>query len=186
MPMPEIVNSEVVWPQVPQLLLIDHSSMGAWFQSTPQLQSQAVLFPSRVPSLEISQTYLSEEARGTYLGASAAKAVHQALRLQVGVPALAGGVSLPMEKAEHVWAWQSNQCFVSPRRLQPGVPASSLLLSDSRKDVIWTLKQKRIHRTCSPSQGARMTEFPYQLDWLWDSGHVTGLLRTSTLLSQSG
>ena len=35
MPMPEIVSSEVVWPQVPQLLLIDHSSMGAWFQSTP-------------------------------------------------------------------------------------------------------------------------------------------------------
>lgn len=38
------------------------------------------------------------------LGASAAEAVHQTLRLQVGVPALTGGVSLPMEKAEHVWA----------------------------------------------------------------------------------
>lgn len=41
------------------------------------------------------------------LRASAAQAVHQALWLQVGVPALAGGVPLPMEKAEHVWAGSS-------------------------------------------------------------------------------
>lgn len=83
----------------------------------------------------------SQAARGTYLGAGTAQAVHQALGLQVGVPALARGVSLPVEKAEHVWAWQTNQCFVSPRRLQPKVPASSLL-SGSRKDVIWTMQTK--------------------------------------------
>lgn len=47
------------------------------------------------------------EAVATYvgtLGAGTAQAVHQALGLQVGVPALARGVSLPVEKAEHVWA----------------------------------------------------------------------------------
>lgn len=38
------------------------------------------------------------------LRASAAQAVHQALWLQVGVPALARGVFLPVEKAEHVRA----------------------------------------------------------------------------------
>lgn len=168
-----------MWPQVPQLLPIDPNSMGpaSRVPSTPKSGCPLSLSLPDIPS---------QEARGTYLGASAAEAVHQTLRLQVGVPALAGGVSLPMEKAEHVWAWQTNQYFVSPRRLQPGVPASSLLRSGSRKDVIWTLKQKRIHRTCSPSQGARMTEFQYQLDWLCDSGHVTGPLRTLTLLSQSG
>lgn len=81
-------------------------------------------------------------ARGTYLRASAAQAVHQALWLQVGVPALAGGVSLPMEKAEHVRAWQTKQGFVSSRRLQPKDHASSLLFSGSRKDVIWTTQAK--------------------------------------------
>lgn len=111
---------------------------GAQFQSAPDPQSQAVLPPSGVPSLEVSQTYLSQVARGTYLGAS----IHQALGLQVGVPALAGGIPLPVKEAEHVWAWQTNQCFVSPRRLQPEVPASSLLLSGSRKDVIWTTQVK--------------------------------------------
>lgn len=80
-------------------------------------------------------------ARGTYLRASAAQAIHQALWLQVGVPALAGGIPLPMEKAEHVWAWQNDQCFVSPRMLQ-FKDRPSTLLSGSRKDVIRTTQAK--------------------------------------------
>lgn len=54
------------------------------------------------------------------------------------MPALTGGVSLPVEKAEHIWTWHTNQRFVSPGRLQPKDPASCLLLSGSRKDVVWT------------------------------------------------
>lgn len=105
--------------------------------------------------------------RGTYLRAGTAQAVHQALWLQVGVPALARGVSLSMEKAEHVWAWQTDQCHVSPRRLQPKDPVSFLLLSSSRRDVIWATQAKENlldNWACSPRQGARRSEFESQLD----------------------
>lgn len=95
------------------------------YSQVPREPGSRVFLTSRVPALDFSRGLPDipdtggQVARGTYLGTRAAKAVHQALWLQVGVPALARGVFLPVEKAEHVWAWQTNQCFVSSRRLQP-------------------------------------------------------------------
>lgn len=98
---------------------------GTVYSQVPRESSARAFLTSRVPDLDFSQGLPDipdtggQMARGTYLGTRAAKAVHQALWLQVGVPALARGVFLPVEKAEHIWAWQTNQCCVSPRRLQP-------------------------------------------------------------------
>lgn len=98
---------------------------GTMYSQVPRELGARAFLTSKVADLDFSQGHPDipdtggQVARGTYLRTRAAKAVHQALWLQVGVPALAGGVFLPMEKAEHVWAWQTNQCFVSPGRLQP-------------------------------------------------------------------